>query len=179
MSTISQFRLTANAARELKIIKLEEPVIVTTLYDDWCIDVRRILRKKIFIFIHVKTRLALAIAGSKIGKTQNLFDCFFLFIQEYLYELEGGQSSNILSCHLEYMRLTKTYDKSTLKSLVDFNILLGQVAKRHGDIDQFLCDKVVNISNNMPRKSFSYRTPNEIWKESRKLNLTCDAIVYN
>lgn len=70
-----QLRLTTKMAKELKILKLKDPNNCTALYDDWYVDVVRILRKKIFIFMHIHTRIALAIPSYEIGGIHNLFKC--------------------------------------------------------------------------------------------------------
>jgi hypothetical protein len=53
-----QLRLTAKMVKELRVNTLDIPSIATALYDDWYLDVTRILHKKVFIF---RTRIALAI----------------------------------------------------------------------------------------------------------------------
>lgn len=48
-----QFRLTHKMAKELKIMQLNNPNNCAKLYDDWYVDVTRVLRKKVIIFIHI------------------------------------------------------------------------------------------------------------------------------
>ncbi|MGB2684434.1 MAG: hypothetical protein WBC43_05390 [Olleya sp.] len=83
-----QLRLTAKIAKELKVNELTIPSITTTLYDDWYLDVSRILRKKVFIFVHIRTKIAFAIPSYEIGGTQNLLECFPLLVRELFDKLD-------------------------------------------------------------------------------------------
>jgi hypothetical protein len=50
---MSQLRLTVKMAKELKIAELGFPSDShPKLYDDWYWDITRILRRKVFIFMH-------------------------------------------------------------------------------------------------------------------------------
>lgn len=53
-----QLRLTVKMAKELKIAELGFPSDnYPKLYDDWYWDITRILRRKVFIFMHIRTRI--------------------------------------------------------------------------------------------------------------------------
>ena len=71
-----QFRLTAKMAKELKIMELGIPQEVAIPYDDWYVHFVRVARKRVYIFIHIKTRLAIALPNYEIGGLENLFSCF-------------------------------------------------------------------------------------------------------
>lgn len=76
-------------AKELKIAELGFPSDnYPKLYDDWYWDITRILRRKVFIFMHIRTRIGLAIPAYEIGCTSGLLECFPLLLRECFYELE-------------------------------------------------------------------------------------------
>ena len=104
-------------AKELKVDKLKYPANATVLYDDWYLDIVRILRKKIFVFMHIQTRVALAIPNYEIGSIQGLFECFPLLFREFLNQLDYGkiadEAFDFFSCHKAEINFVKTDDKST------------------------------------------------------------------
>ncbi|WP_375327143.1 DUF6933 domain-containing protein [Candidatus Tisiphia endosymbiont of Nemotelus uliginosus] len=139
-----QLRLTAKMAKELKILELKNLNNCTALYDDWYVDVVRILRKKIFIFMHIHTRIALAIPSYEIGGIHNLFKCFPLLINEFLHLLNYGKIANesydFFSCPQSQFNFVKTNDKSTLRYVSDFKLILEITAEKYQKISQLLCD---------------------------------------
>lgn len=146
-----QLRLTAKMAKELKIPELKNPNNCTLLYDDWYVDatrifVTRILRKKIFIFMHIHTRIALAIPSYEIGGIRNIFECFPLLLNEFFHLLNYGKIANesydFFSCPQSQINFVKTNDKSTLRYVSDFKLTLEITAEKYQEISQLLCDNI-------------------------------------
>jgi hypothetical protein len=139
-----QFRLTAKMAQELKITQLINPNNTTRLYDDWYLDVTRIFRKKVFIFMHINTRVAFAIPSYEIGGTQNLLDSFPVLLQEFLnnldYETIAEEAYEFFTHPSKQVYFAKTNDKSTLRYITTFQNILTFNAKKINDISQSLCD---------------------------------------
>ena len=141
-----QLRLTAKMAKELKIIQLQLPTNnPTRLYDDWYVDITRILRKKIFIFMHINTRVGLAIPSYEIGGTQNLLECFPIYLREFFSQLDyeeiAMEAYDFFTVSLTEISFTKTDNKSILRHVSTFKNILEFNAQRLGEIDQILCDK--------------------------------------
>ena len=162
-----QLRLTAKIAKELKVNELTIPSITTTLYDDWYLDVSRILRKKVFIFVHIRTRIAFAIPSYEIGGTQNLLECFPLLVRELFdkldYEKISMEAYNFFNVPPTEISFTKTDDKSTLRYVSDFKHILEFNALKKNNINQVLCDSTsTNWLNHLtkdPMNSKDYTTP--------------------
>ncbi|WP_157668049.1 DUF6933 domain-containing protein [Rickettsia gravesii] len=128
-----QFRLTHKMAKELKIIQLNNPNNCATLYDDWYVDVMRVLRKKVIIFIHINTKIAFAIPIYEIGRIYSIFECLALLFRDFLYKLDldeiAEQAYNYLNSPRSLINFVKTSDKSTLRYASTFKFLLDREAK--------------------------------------------------
>lgn len=139
-----QLRLTAKMAMEFKVNTLNIPSVTTVLYDDWYLDVTRILRKKVFIFMHIRTRIALAIPSYEIGGTKNLLECFPLLLREFFnqlnYEKIATEAYDFFTVPLTEINFTKTDDKSILRYVSKFKYILEFDAQEINDINQVLCD---------------------------------------
>ena len=171
-----QLRLTAKMAKELKVNMLNIPSVVTELYDDWYLDVTRILRKKVFIFMHIRTRIALAMPSYEIGGVQNLLEFFPLLLRELLnvlgYERLADEAYSFFSCRELRINFVKTDDKSTLRYISEFKFLLQHKADRHDVINQILCDEMAKHCLNHLMKSNldpkDYTTPLKLLKSLLK-----------
>lgn len=140
-----QLRLTAKMAKELKITQLQNPDNCTKLYDDWYVDVTRILRKKVFVFMHVHSKIALAVPSYEIGGIHGLFECFALLLREFLNSLDydeiAEQAYDYFCCPKSQINFVKTNDKSTLRYISTFKFSLEYEANKYQIIDQELCDE--------------------------------------
>lgn len=167
-----QFRLTAKMAKELKVIELNPPNNCIRLYDDWYVDITRILRKTVFIFMHIQSRITLAIPNYEIGGTQNLLDSFPALLKHFLNQLcyhhIADKVYNFFTCSLEQMSFVKTNDKSTLRYICEFTNTLKFKAERSGYIDQSICNAVSEHWQNHFIKSnidsTQYTTPLKLLK---------------
>jgi hypothetical protein len=140
-----QIRLTAKMAKELKITELGFPSDnLFRIYDDWYWDVTRILRKKIFIFMHIKTRIGLAIPAYEIGGTSGLLECFPLLLREFLnelgYEKIADEAYDFFNTPLAELHFVKTDNKSILRYISAFKFILDFDARKANNINQILCD---------------------------------------
>ena len=140
-----QIRLTVKMAKELKITELDLPSDNLFMpYDDWYWDVTRILRKKVFIFMHIKTRIGLAIPAYEIGGTSGLLECFPLLLREFLnelgYEKMADEAYDFFTAPLSALHFVKTDNKSILRHISTFKFILDFDAHKANNIDQILCD---------------------------------------
>lgn len=143
-----QFRLTHKMAKELKIIQLNKPNNCAKLYDDWYVDVTRVLRKKVIIFIHIDTKIAFAIPIYEIGGIHSIFKYFALLFRDFLYKLDfdeiAEQAYNYLNIPKASINFVKTSDKSTLRYASTFKFLLDREARDQNEINQVICNTVIH-----------------------------------
>lgn len=169
-----QLRLTIKMQKELKVIHLQDPTNnPIRLYDDWYVDIVRIMRRKIFIFMHINTRVGLAIPSYEIGGAQNLLECFPLYLREFFshlnYEEIAIEAYNFFNDPQFEITFTKTDNKSILRHITTFKNILEFNAQRIGCIDQLLCDKTSEywldylIKDNF--KPNDYTTPLQLIKD--------------
>ena len=142
---MSQLRLTVKMAKELKIAELGFPSDnYPKLYDDWYWDITRILRRKVFIFMHIRTRIGLAIPAYEIGGTSGLLECFPLLLRECFYELGfdkiADEAYNFFTAPVNEIHFVKTDNKSILRYISEFKFILDFEARKANDINQILCD---------------------------------------
>lgn len=169
-----QFRLTAKMAQELKITQLINPNNTTRLYDDWYLDVTRIFRKKVFIFMHINTRIAFAIPSYEIGGTQNLLDSFPVLLQEFLnnldYETIAEEAYEFFTHPSNQVYFAKTNDKSTLRYVSSFILQLDIAYKKLNNISQYICD---NVSEEWLDHFIKDRDQSNTYTTPRKLLKNC------
>lgn len=151
-----QFRLTAKMAKELKISNLALPIEAALTFDDWYVHVVRVARKRVYIFMHISTRMAIALPNYEIGGVRNLFPTFAVQLQHLLKKLDYQRYSAIADEAFEFFnqpmnnfRFTKTADKSTIRYVSDFDYMLNfetekqyMLDHRQYDITQRVCDIV-------------------------------------
>ncbi len=140
-----QLRLTVKMAKELKIAELGLPRDNHfKLCDDWYWDVTRILRRKVFIFMHIRTRIGLAIPAYEIGGTSGLLECFPLLLREFFnelgYEKVADEAYDFFTAPLGELHFVKTDNKSILRYVSDFKFILDFEARKANNINQLLCD---------------------------------------
>jgi hypothetical protein len=144
-----QFRLTAKMAKELKIDNLaESQTNLPNLYDDWYVDIIRIQRKKVVVFMHIDTRIALAMPIFEIGGMKYIFNCFAIALRELLYEINFDQYESLANKALEFFDVPefeyifcKTQNKSVTTHLTQFKFVLEHDIAIAGEITQSVCDK--------------------------------------
>jgi len=140
-----QFRLTIKLAKDLKIELQEQPVEVVPIYDDWYVDLMRANRKKVVVFMHINTFMALAMPCTEIGGIKNMFECFPILLRDFLYDLEfediAEQSYNYFDVSQESYTFTKTKNLTVLRFMTDFKYNLEYDMSRYG-VSQIVCDKV-------------------------------------
>lgn len=158
-----QFRLTAKMAKELKISNLGQPQETSLHYDDWYVHVVRIARKRVYIFMHITTRLAIALPNYEIGGIQNLFPSFALQLQRILKELDYDAYGNIAdeACQFfeqpkDCLTFTKTAHKSTIRYIADFDYMLNFELEKRYMLDRSQCEITQEICDEISQYWLSY-----------------------
>lgn len=161
-------------ADKLKINQLEKPNNqALPFYNDWIIDLVKIQRKEVAAFMHINTRIALAIPLFEIGGAKNLLNSFPALLQWAINDLcvEGYEDfgSQIRQYFEPNINLTffKTDNRGVTTHLNQFKRILTNEAMELGYIAQTVCDsssqywQTALISN--PHKKNGYVTPLELW----------------
>lgn len=175
-----QLRLTAKMAKELKITELGMPQDTTRHYDDWYVHVVRIARKRVYILMHIKTRLAIALPNYEINGVNNLPRCFARQVKYVLNEFDyniyhaiADEAYGFFDQSISSYTFTKTNDRSTLRYVSDFDFCLNYEAEKqylaglnNGDITQSICNaaSITWLSNLMkdPNNPKDYTRPREL-----------------
>lgn len=177
-----QFRLTTKMAKKLKIEKLAEPIQTAQFfYDDWAVDLVRAQRKEVAIFMHIETRMALAVPLYEIGGAKFLFDCFPILLEWHLNELSldiyedfGLQVRNYFDPKLNKFHFCKTDNRSVTAHINQFKAILEHDTQVLGLINQQTCDNSIeywqgNLITTPNHPEFT--TPAKLW-EALSLNKT-------
>ena len=133
-----QIRLTVKMAEEMKVVNLGNPEEPSFSYDDWYLHVVKISRKKVYIFMHVKTRLAIAVPKHEIGRIKNLFSHFSVQLAYILkklnnpaYDLIIRESSLAFTQPMKQFAFTKTKTKSLIRYVSEFSWMLKYKMEAH------------------------------------------------
>lgn len=170
---MSQLRLTAKMAKKLKILVVGFPSDnYPKLYDNWYWDITRILRRKVFIFMHIRIRIGLAIPAYEIGSTSGLLECFHLLLRECFYKLGfdkiADEAYNFLTASVNKIHFVKTDNKSILRYISNFKLLLDFEARKANVVSQVLCDLTAKYwlkhLTKDPTDPKNYTTPLELAK---------------
>ena len=173
---MAQFRLTAKMASRLKITDLPQPKEQSLpFYDDWAVDLLKIRRKDVAVFMHIDTRVVLAIPLFEIGGAKYLFDSLPAMIEWTINELEirgfeeyGCQIRDYFEPKLNKLAFCKTDNRSVTTHLNQFKQILEYECSRHGEVSQMVCDKTMDywqsalITN--PHTKKEYTTPLKLWQ---------------
>ncbi|WP_440682958.1 DUF6933 domain-containing protein [Cysteiniphilum halobium] len=173
---MAQFRLTAKMASRLKIGDLLQPQAQSLpFYDDWAVDLLKIQRKDVAVFMHIDTRVVLAIPLFEIGGAKYLFDSLPAMIEWAINELEirgfedyGCQIRDYFEPKLNKLEFCKTDNRSVTTHLNQFKQILEYECLRHGEVSQMVCDKTIEywqsalITN--PHTKKGYTRPIELWQ---------------
>jgi hypothetical protein len=173
-----QFRLTDRMALELKIETRGMPNKCDQPYDDWYVDIIRIQRKKVYIFMHVATRMAIAVIGQDIGGLANLFNAFPILLRDRLlavdklkYATKAYDIADFFTVPFSQFSFTKTDNKSLIRYVADFSFILEYRAdeQKHlinRDFDQGICEHVMKywLTNLVkdPNNLKNYTRPQEL-----------------
>lgn len=177
---MAQCRVTAKMAKKLKLGNLLLPEKrVEGFYDDWCIDLTRIMRKEVIVFMHVDTRLALAMPVYEIGGIANMLDCFSILLKHLLYRLDFDKYERLVSDMTIFFeklktnpRFCKTDNRSVMTHMSQFKLVLDYKAAALNRIDQQVCDEVsdywLESMITYPSNSDDYTSPIELWEQCFK-----------
>ncbi len=170
-----QYRLTAKMAAKLKITNLNKPPSnALPFYDDWVVDLDRYSRKETAIFMHVGTRIVLAVPIYEIGGIKELFDCFPAVIEWGInelcidgYEDFGSEIRNYFEPDINEVTFYKTDNRSVTTQLNQFKEVLAIDVLKAGHIDHTICNKSSEywqealITN--PHTKKEYTRPIKLW----------------
>ncbi|WP_116963256.1 DUF6933 domain-containing protein [Fastidiosibacter lacustris] len=173
---MAQFRLTAKMASRLKIMDLPQSKEQSLpFYDDWAVDLLKIQRKDVAVFMHVNTRVTLAIPLFEIGGAKYLFDSLPAMIEWAINELEiprfedyGCQIRDYFEPQLKQLDFCKTDNRSVTTHLNQFKQILEFECFRHGEVSQIVCNKTMDywqsalITN--PHTKKEYTKPIALWQ---------------
>jgi len=167
---VPQFRLSAKLAKVLMVGKLKEPNATVALYNDWYLNIIKVRRKNIYFFVHVKTKVTLAIPNDAIDNVSNFPKHFALMLKNYLttlhFEEMAIEAYNFFCKPPQQMFFVKPNNCAAPHHIFDFKRELTYHIKKGGKIDQELCNEITSSLNNRPRKSFGYKAANEIFAEN-------------
>ncbi|WP_119342803.1 DUF6933 domain-containing protein [Facilibium subflavum] len=173
---MAQFRLTAKMASRLKITDLPQPKQQPLpFYDDWAVDLLKIRRKDVAVFMHINTRVTLAIPLFEIGGAKYLFDSLPAMIEWAINALEipgfedyGCQIRDYFEPQLNKLEFCKTDNRSVTTHLNQFKQILEFECSRHDEVSQMVCDKTMDywqsalITN--PHTKKGYTKPIKLWQ---------------
>ena len=177
---MAQFRLTAKMAGKLQISDLLKPSNqALPFYDDWVADILKIMRKDVAVFMHVNTRVALAIPLYEIGGIKCLFDSVPAAIEWGINGLEisgfedyGCEIRDYFEPKINELNFCKTENRSVTTHLNQFKQILEYECCHHKEISQVACDQIINYWQDMlitnPRTKKGYIKPIELWQSYLK-----------
>ncbi len=116
-----QLRLTQKFAKDLKLKNLNEFKEVSSLFDDWVVDVVRVNRKKIAMVTHVKSLLTFFIPYQSIGGAKNIPQAIGVLLSEWI--ANNGYSryyQEINELFNQPFHFCKTSDRKVLGHMNDF-----------------------------------------------------------
>jgi len=171
-----QFRLTKRMADKLKVTSLEDPDNeVIPFYDDWYIELTRLGRLQVVLFMHVRTRLALAMPIHAIGGTRNILGCFPVLLRDFLLELDPDRFDvldepvfRLFDQPSPMVRYCRTNNKSVASHVRQFQDVLLQSSQKLGVVDQATCHDAMMFWSRIlikdPENSESYSQPAELFE---------------
>ncbi|MCF6768364.1 hypothetical protein L3V86_08310 [Thiotrichales bacterium 19S11-10] len=171
-----QFRLTQKMAKKLQIETLNHPQVAEgSFYDDWVLDTIKVKRKDIVVFMHVRTRMALAMPLHEIGGAKNILSTFPVSLEWHInelliegYEDYGTQIRRFFDQSPCDYYFCKTDNRSVMTHLNQFKAILEDDIYSHDLVSQLVCDKSIAywytslITN--PENKKIYTRPQELWE---------------
>ena len=160
-----QIRLTSKATKALKYPCLDDISRDCEFFDDWYFDILHINRKKVYLFMHLETKVAFAMPSFEIGGIKCVFECFALLLRGFFYEY--GSESLAERVYSAFKEDNKPYFiKNTNRSMVPYStqfkhIILYNTSMGY-DLDQKLCDIISEKWSSTPIAKDGYIKPLEL-----------------
>ena len=161
-----QFRVTKKFAKDCKINNLKNPEQESLIFDDWVIDVFRVVRKKVAIVSHVQTLLTFLIPYSHVGGARGVIDRVPILLQQFL--LDHNFSEYIDEMEQVFKtppRFCKTQNRHVLGHMNDFKRCVDVMTSISFDAIDW--DEQMEKINNMPVniKTMGFIFPGELMKK--------------
>ena len=143
-----QIRLALKTIKELKTPLLHDISRSCEFFDDWYFDILLVHRRKVYLFMHLETKVAFAMPSFEIGGIKGIF----------------LMSCNITARFYHSFNEDKPYFmKNTNKSMVPYSTqfkwrILHKVSMGF-DLNQNLCDVISEKWLNIPMKNAQYTSP--------------------
>ena len=160
-----QIRLTSKAIKALKYPCLNDISRDCEFFDDWYFDILHINKKKVYLFMHLETKVAFAMPSFEIGGIKDVFECFALLLRGFFYEY--GSESLAERVYSAFKEDNKPYFiKNTNRSMVPYStqfkhIILYNTSMGY-DLDQKLCDIISEKWSSTPIAKDGYIKPLEL-----------------
>jgi hypothetical protein len=166
---MTQFRLTNQFAKDLKISLNQLPETTYHSLDDWIGDIFRVERKKIAILTHVQTLISFVFPYAEVGGAKNVLEFLPVELEDYLrtQNLEEHLDS-MIEIFSHQHTFTKTDNRKVLgymsefKKVVEYSVDRNHAQVNWHDISDTLNDTIVNIGKSI------YKTPTELLKDFLK-----------
>lgn len=153
-----QFRLTQKFAKDINITTLATPKEMTSVYDDWFIDVITVQRQRVALLMHSKTLLTFCVPYPEVGGASNVPDCICVFITEFLakHDLEQliDEAQEALTLPIIYC---KTNNQSVLAHLNNAKeILENKVSRMNAEFYSIHWEQLSEELNTIPIKALGF-----------------------
>jgi len=161
---VPQIRLTFKVIKELKKPLLHEISKNCEFFDDWYFDILHIKRKKVYLFMHLETKIAFAIPSFEIGGIKGVFECFAILLQDFFFT--HGNASLAKSIYNSFLEDEPYFIKNTNKSMVAYSTqfkhrILHTISTGY-DLNQNVCDFINKKWLDTPIAKVQYATPLEL-----------------
>lgn len=83
-----QIRLTLKTIKELKTPLLHDISRSCEFFDDWYFDILLVHRRKVYLFMHLETKVAFAMPSFEIGGIKGIFQCLAILLQDFFLNTE-------------------------------------------------------------------------------------------
>jgi hypothetical protein len=81
-----QIRLTLKTIKELKTPLIHDISTNCEFFDDWYFDIFLVQRRKVYLFMHLETKVAFAMPSFEIGGINGVFESFAILLQDFFFK---------------------------------------------------------------------------------------------
>jgi hypothetical protein len=156
-----QIRLTLKTIKELKTPLLHDISRSCEFFDDWYFDILLVHRRKVYLFMHLETKVAFAMPSFEIGGIKGIFQCLAILLQDFFFKY--GNTRLAEKVYHSFNEDKPYFMKNTNKSMVPYSTqfkwrILHKVSMGF-DLNQNLCDVISEKWLNIPMKNAQYTSP--------------------
>lgn len=163
---MAQFRLTKKFATDMKVNQLHQPNLITSLFDDWFVDVIRVKRKKVAMATHAKSLLTFLLPYEQIGGAKSVPDCIGVSLNLFLNEHDLNISTDQIDILFSQPPIfCKTDNRKILGHMNDFKHCV-EASIFHDDLNfsEVDWDEIMSSINRTPVGTQGYQYPIEMAK---------------